>query len=72
MSAKENALYKNTQRTVGQQTVHNDRTYVSPQVLATKNHEFQEYSPTFYKPHTLKSLFLLLLILFGLSQSSIL
>jgi len=31
-------------------------------------HEFQEYSPTFYKPHTLKSLALLLLILYVLSQ----
>ena len=41
-------------------------------MLATKNHEFQEYSPTFYKPHTLKSLFLLLVILFFLSQSNFL
>jgi phosphatidylserine synthase 2 len=41
-------------------------------VLATKNHEFQDYSPTFYKPHTLKSLTVLLLILFIFSQTDFL
>ena len=50
----------------------NDRNYVSPQILANKNHEFQEYSPTFYKPHTLKSMALLLAILLLLSQSNFL
>lgn len=64
--------YSNQQRSVGQQTVSNDRTYISPQSCAQKNLEFQEYSPTFYKPHTLKSLSLLILILFGFSQSDFL
>ena len=41
-------------------------------MLSTKLPEFQEYSPTFYKPHTLKSLSVLLILLFALSQSNFL
>lgn len=66
------ALYNEQQRSVGQQTISNDRTYMSPQVLASKNHEFQDYSPTFYKPHMLKSLVVLLAIIFTLSQTDFL
>ena len=43
---------------------------MSPKVLATKNHEFQDYKPLFYKPHTLTSLLLLLALLFIFSQSN--
>ena len=53
------ANYSDQQRTVGQQTVSNDRSYQSPWVLSQKKHEFEEYSAMFYKPHTLISLTLL-------------
>ena len=54
---------------MGQQTISNDRTYVSPKVLSTKSHEFQEYSSLFYKPHTLTSLAFLLVLLYWMTES---
>lgn len=50
----------------------NDRTYVSPTILAFHKLEHQEFSPFFFKPKTLSSLALLILILNLLARSDFL
>jgi phosphatidylserine synthase 2 len=64
--------YKDNQSSVGLQTVSNDRTYVSPNILAFHKLEDQEFHPIFYKPKTIITLGLLLLALNILSRSDIL
>ena len=59
-------------RSVGLQTITNSRIYVSPKAAANANHEFKEYSPLFYRPHTLTSLVALLATLWLLSQGDFL
>lgn len=60
------------QRSVGLQTVSNDRFYISPQILAFHKLEHQEFHPFFIKPKTLTSLLLLLLILNILARTDFL
>jgi len=54
------------------QTVSNDRTYISPSILAFHKLEHKEYHPFFIKPKTLTSLAVLLGILNLLARSEIL
>ncbi len=54
------------------QTVSNDRTYISPSILAFHKLEHKEFHPFFIKPKTLTSLALLLLILNLLARSDFL
>jgi len=56
--------YGDNQRSVGLQTVANDRTYVSPRIVSLHNLEANEFLPIFYKPHTLVSLAIFLVGLF--------
>ena len=60
------------QRSVGLQTVSNDRQYISPSILAFHKLEHQEYHSFFIKPKTLSSLALLLFILNILARSDFL
>ena len=54
------------------QTVSNDRTYVSPTILAYHKLEHQEFHPFFIKPKTLTTLALLLIVLNLLARSDFL
>lgn len=64
--------YTENQRSVGLQTVSNDRTYVSPSILAYHKLEHKEFHPFFIKPKTLTSLALLIIILNLLARSDFL
>jgi len=64
--------YKSDQRSVCLQTVINDRTYVAPMILACHKLEHKEYHPIFFKPKTLSSLALLIMILNLLARSDFL